>query len=397
MTAVTQTPHALDAETDEEFRARLRSFLAENAPGPRPKDPQEKIAWTKAWHATLVDHGYAGPSWPREYGGMDLPFSRQVIYQEEIARAKVPGPLGTGLGIVAPTIIRYGTPEQKQRWLRPMLRGDLVWCQGYSEPEAGSDLPALRTTARREGDEYVVNGQKVWCSSGTIADVFFTLVRTGTQESRQRGITYLIIDRHAPGVTVRPLKDLAGGSVFAEIFFDDVRVPVADRIGEENEGWPLVRTSLGHERAAGAMNQAASYRRILTELVDLARERGLTSDPLVRERLTDFEIRVRLIRYNAERIISGILTKGEPGPTSSVSRLMITAFEQDLHEFAVDMLGPDGIVTKASDQAVQRGRWLQGFLMTRASTIGAGTAEIQRNTIAEQVLKLPFDPAMPPR
>ncbi|WGL54032.1 acyl-CoA dehydrogenase family protein [Nocardioides sp. BP30] len=397
MTAATQTQHALDAETDEEFRARLRAFLAGNAPGPRPKDPREKIAWTKAWHATLVDNGYAGPSWPREYGGMDLPFSRQVIYQEEIARAKVPGPLGTGLGIVAPTIIRYGTPEQKERWLRPMLRGDLVWCQGYSEPEAGSDLPALRTTARREGEEYVVNGQKVWCSSGAIADVFFTLVRTGTQEARQKGITYLIIDRHAPGVTVRPLKDLAGGSVFAEVFFDDVRVPVRDRIGEEDGGWPLVRTSLGHERAAGAMNQAASYRRILTELVDLARERGIATDPLVRERLTDFEIRVRLIRYNAERIISGILTKGEPGPTSSVSRLMITAFEQDLHEFAVDMLGPDGIVTKGSDQAVQRGRWLQGFLMTRASTIGAGTAEIQRNTIAEQVLRLPFDPAMPPR
>lgn len=394
---VTSEKHALDAETDEEFRTRLRDFLADSSPGPRPKDPGQKVTWTKAWHATLVDHGYAGPSWPREYGGMNLPFARQVIYQEEIARAKVPGPLGTGIGIVAPTIIKYGTPEQKERWLRPMLRGDLVWCQGYSEPEAGSDLPALRTTARREGEEYVVNGQKVWCSAGVIADVFFTLVRTGTPESRQKGITYLIIDRNAPGVTVRPLRDLAGGAVFAEIFFDDVRVPVADRIGEENEGWPLVRTSLGHERAAGAMNQAASYRRILTELVDLARERGLTADPLVRERLTDFEIRVRLIRYNAERIISGILTRGEPGATSSVSRLMITAFEQDLHEFAVDMLGPDGIVLKASDQAVQRGRWLQGFLMTRASTIGAGTAEIQRNTVAEQVLKMPYDPAMPPR
>ncbi|WP_067855892.1 acyl-CoA dehydrogenase family protein [Nocardia shimofusensis] len=386
-----------DRETDAQFRARLRKFLSTHAPGPRPRDPAVRVEWTKAWHATLVDHGYAGPSWPREYGGMELPFARQIIYQEEIARARVPGPLGTGLGIVAPTIIEYGTEEQKRRWLRPMLRGDVVWCQGYSEPGAGSDLPSLRTTARRDGEEYVVNGQKVWTSSGTLADMLFCLVRTGSPGSRQKGITYLNIDAGSPGVTIRPLRDLTGAAIFAEVFFDEVRVPVANRIGEENEGWPLVRTSLGHERSAGAMNQAASYRRVLGELIDLAHERGLTGDPLVCDRLVEFEMRVRLIRYNAERTVSDILTKGEPGAGSSVSRLMIAAFEQDLHEFAVDMLGPDGIVTAPSGQAVQRGRWLTGFLMTRASTIGAGTAEIQRNTVAEQVLRLPYDPAMPPR
>ncbi|MBX6391566.1 MAG: acyl-CoA dehydrogenase family protein [Frankia sp.] len=389
--------HAVDAATDEEFRAILRNFLATHSPGPRPRDPAARVEWTRAWQNILYDHGYAGPSFPREVGGMDLPFSRQVIYREELARARVPGPLGTGLGIVAPTIVRYGTEEQKQNWLRPMLRGDQVWCQGYSEPDAGSDLQALRTTARREGDEYVVNGQKVWTTRGEQADVLFCLVRTGTQESRQNGITYLIIDAHAPGVTIRPLRDLTGGTAFAEVFFDDVRVPVTNRLGEENGGWALVRTSLGHERAAGAMEQAAAYRRVLSELVALARERGLTADPGVRARLSDFEIRVRLMRYNAEQVINDILARGEPGPGSSASRLLITAFEQDLHEFAVDMLGPDGIVTKPSEQAVQRGRWLAGFLSTRASTIGAGTAEIQRNTIAEQVLRLPHDPAMPPR
>ena len=328
---------------------------------------------------------------------MGLSFARQVIYAEELAKARVPAPMGTGLGIVAPTIIRYGTDEQKQRWLGPMLRQDKIWCQGYSEPGAGSDLPSLRTTARRDGDEYVVNGQKVWTTHASDADVFFTLVRTGTQESRQKGITYLIIDAEAPGVTVRPLQDLTGAAHFAEVFLDDVRVPIANRIGEENEGWPLVRTSLGHERAAGAMNQAANYRRILNELAALARERGRTDDPLVRDRLADFEIRVRLMRYNATRTISDILTRGEPGPTSSVSRLLITTFEQELHEFAIEMLGADGIVTRDSENAVQRGRWLSGFLGSRASTIGAGTSEIQRNTIAEQVLKMPRDPAMPPR
>jgi alkylation response protein AidB-like acyl-CoA dehydrogenase len=389
-------PDAVD-ETDEDFRARLRAFLIEHHPGRRPRDPGERRTWQKTWLARLYDAGLAGPSWPREYGGMDLPFARQVIYQEEYNRARLPGPQGTGLGIAAPTIITYGSAEQKQRWLRPMLRGDTVWAQGYSEPEAGSDLPALRTTARLDGADYVVNGQKVWNTHADHADVLFTLVRTGTPESREKGISYLVIDAHAPGVTVRPLRDLTGGAHFCEIFFTDVRVPVADRVGEENDGWKLVRTSLGHERAAGAMNQAANYRRVVDELVALAKERGVAADPLVRDRLADFEVRVRIMRYTGMRTISDIVARGEPGPASSTSRLFITAFEQDLHEFAVDLLGADALLTRDDPGAVQRGRWTRGFLSTRASTIGAGTAEIQRNTIAEQVLGLPRDPAMPPR
>jgi alkylation response protein AidB-like acyl-CoA dehydrogenase len=392
-----QETAAAGRETDEEFRARLREFFADHHPGRPPRDSRDRIAWTKAWLATLFDHGYAGPSWPKEFGGMELPFARQVIYHEELGRARVPGPLGTGLGIAAPTIIKFGTREQKARWLAPMLRCDKVWAQGYSEPGAGSDLPSLRTTARRDGNEYVVRGQKVWTTHAMHADVFFTLVRTGTQASRHKGITYLIIDAHAPGVKVRPLRDLTGGRDFAEVFFDDVRVPVTDRVGEENEGWPLVRTSLGHERAAGSMNQAARYRRVLTELKELAHERGLLRDPLIRDRFVDLEIRVRIMRYNAQRIISAILANGEPGAASSVSRLLITSFEQDLHEFAVDMLGAAGLLGKTAPQSVQRSRWLVGFLRTRASTIGAGTREIQLNTIAEQVLDLPRDPGMPPR
>lgn len=385
------------AEPDDAFRARLRAFFAAHHPGRPPKDPAERLAWTKAWLADLFDSGYAGPGWPREFGGMELPFPRQVIYQEEFALARLPGPLGTGLNIAAPTIIKYGTQAQKQRWLAPMLRGDKVWAQCYSEPEAGSDLPSLRTTASREGEEYIVNGQKVWTSRATEADIFFALVRTGTRESRQKGISYLIIDARARGVEVRPLRDLTGGQPFAEVFFDDVRVPVADRVGDENDGWRLARTSLGHERAAGAMNQAEMYRRVLTELEELARERGRMADPLVRDRFTDLEIRVRIIKYNAQRVIADIVAKGDAGAASSVSRLLITEFEQDIHEFAVDLLGPFGLLEKSAPQAVQRSRWLRGFLRTRASTIGAGTREIQLNTVAEQVLGLPHDPGMPPR
>ena len=397
MTGTLTPQFGTTVETDEDFRARLRDFLTTNHPGRPPKDPAEKLAWQKSWLATLFDGGFAGPSWPREYGGMDLDFAKQVVYQEEYARARVPGPLGTGLGIAAPTIIRYGTPEQKERFLAPMLRGDSVWAQGYSEPEAGSDLQALRTTARRDGDEYVVDGQKVWNSSAEIADIIFTLVRTGARDSRQHGISYLLVDAHDPGVTVRPLRDLTGAANFTEIFFADVRVPLGNRVGEENDGWKLVRTSLGHERAAGAMNQAAMYRRVLDELIELARERGATADPMVRDRLADFEIRVRIMRYTGERTIADIMATGEPGPASSISRLFIVAFEQDLHEFAVELLGAHGLLGRDDPHAVQRGRWVWGFLRTRASTIGAGTAEIQRNTIAEQVLKLPRDPAMPVR
>lgn len=388
---------AVAAGTDEEFRALLRAWLSDNHPGKRPKDTGERIAWQKAWLAKLYDAGFAGPSWPREFGGMDLPFGRQIVYQEEYARARVPGPLGTGLGIAGPTIIMYGTEEQKRQFLPALLRGDAIWAQGYSEPEAGSDLPALRTTARRDGDDYIVNGQKVWNTSADIADIIFTLVRTGTRESRNKGITYLLIDAHAPGVTIRPLRDLTGGADFSEIFFEDVRVPVSNRIGAENDGWRLVRTSLGHERAAGTMNQAAMYRRVVDELIELARSRGATQDALVRDRLADFEIRVRIMGYQGMRTIDSILTRGEPGPGSSTSRLFITTFEQDLHEFAVDLLGSYGTLGRADAHSIQRGRWVWGFLRTRASTIGAGTAEIQRNTIAEQVLGLPHDPAMPPR
>lgn len=385
------------AESERAFRDRVRAFLDQHGPGKRPRDPAERRAWQKQWMERLCDHGFAAPSWPKQFGGMDLPFDLQVVYADEFAKARVPGPLGTGLGIVAPTIIKFGTPDQQERWLRPMLRGDKVWAQGFSEPGAGSDLPSLRTAARREGDHYVVNGQKVWTTKAVGADMLYALVRTGAPESRQDGISYLMIDLHAPGVTVRPLPDITGEAEFAEVFLDDVQVPVGDRLGPENGAWPLVRNSLGHERAAGAMTQATMYRRVLDELVELARTRGVVASPHIRAALSDFEIRVRIMRYFAMRVISDIRTKGELGAASSVSRLWITSFEQDLHEFAVEMLGPFGVLGRGDDLSVQRNRWTTGFLKTRASTIGTGTTEVQRNAVAEQVLGLPYDPAMPPR
>jgi alkylation response protein AidB-like acyl-CoA dehydrogenase len=378
----------------EDFRNEFRAYLADNHPG-RPPKGSERVSWVKAWNALLVDDGWAAPSWPIEHGGMDLPFEKQVIYTEEFARANVPGSLGTGVGIAGPTIITHGTSDQKQRWLRSMIRADDVWAQGYSEPSSGSDLPSLLTKAVQDGDTYIVSGQKIWSSAANISDKIFTLVRTGEPDSRTNGISYLIIDAHAPGVDIRPIKDLTGGADFCEVFFDEVRVPVADRVGEENKGWAITRTSLGHERAAGAYQQATRYRRVLSELIELAQERGLTADPIVRQRLADFVIRQRISEYSGMRTINGIVRSGDPGPQSSVSRLASSLFEQELHVLAVDLLGPYGQLGRTDPDAVQKGRWTWGFLRTRASTIGAGTAEIQRNTAGERVLGLPHEPGMP--
>ena len=385
--------------TDEEndFRSDLHRFLMQVNLGKPPKDRPGRSRWAREWMAALFDGGYAGPGWPKQYGGMDLPFRQQVIYQEELARARVPHPPGNGVPMCGPTIVKYGTEAQRERFLRPMLRADELWAQGFSEPDAGSDLPSLRTTARRDGDNYIVNGQKVWSTQADLCDMMFALVRTGEPHSRQHGISYLLVDMDQPGVQVRPLRDLTGGTAFCEIFLDNVIVPVANRVGEENEGWKIARTTLGHERSSGALNQAAFYRRIMDELVALARKRGVASDPVVRQRIAAFEAQVRIMRVSAMRMLLRIIEHGEPGPLASVSRLYNTQIEQQIHELAMDLLGPDGLYDAEDPSTIEGGRWLYGYLRTRASTIGAGTAEIQRNTVAEHVLGLPFDPAMPPR
>ncbi len=337
----------------DDFRDQLRERFAEHHPGPPPKGREARLAWQRSWCATAVDHDLAGPGWPREYGGMDLTFEEQVVYADEAARARVPGVPGTGVGIAGPTIIRHGTEEQKARWLRPMLRADAIWAQGYSEPEAGSDLPALRTTAVRDGDCYVVSGQKVWSSSADIADVLFSLVRTGAPDSGRDGITYLLIDAHAPGVTVRPLRDMTGDSGFCEIFFDGVEVPVERRIGEENQGWAITRTSLGHERAAGALAQARFYDRIVRELATLARDCGRADDPIVRQRLAHFAGAQRIMTLNAERMIATIV----PRRRARARFVDVTAVQHDVRAAAArvrDRPGRSGRHARPSRSACDR-------------------------------------------
>jgi acyl-CoA dehydrogenase len=371
-----------------DWRARLERFLADNAERPRFADPAGKLAWTKEWHARLADAGLAAPSWPADAGGLDLPVADQVEYHRMMTAAKAPSHPTPISFIVAPTLIVHGTPEQRERYLTPLLRADELWCQGFSEPGAGSDLTSLTTRAERDGEVYRVNGQKVWTTGADLADWMFALVRTGPAGPGGAGITYLLLPMSSPGITVRPLRDMTGGEHFAEVFFDDVEVPVANRVGEEGEGWRIARTSLGHERATAFLSTEYALRRQLRKITALAVETGAIEDALVRQELGRAEASMRVLATNAHRALTALLGGGDPGPLSSMNRLVRSEFEQQLYKLAIRIEGADALL--------EGGRWVHGYLMTRASTIGAGTAEIQRTTIGEKVLGLPKEPQAAP-
>jgi alkylation response protein AidB-like acyl-CoA dehydrogenase len=285
-------------------------------------------------------------------------------------------------------LLQFGIEEQKNRYLPGMLRGDQIWAQGFSEPGAGSDLPSLSTTAVRDGDHYVVRGVKVWSSFADVAEMMFALVRTGSKDSGRDGISYLLIDLRTDGITVRPIRDMSGQSRFCEVVFDDVRVPLTNRVGEENCGWTVARSTLINERAARSLAQAGAYRRRMDSLTTLLRSRELLDDPCARDKFARCEIAVRILQFNAVRTISALHNGIVSGPSASVARLYHSQLEQQFYELAVDLLGSDCLLSSGSN-AVQSGRWLTGFLHSRGATIGAGTAEVQRNTIAEQILSLP--------
>jgi alkylation response protein AidB-like acyl-CoA dehydrogenase len=375
--------------TTTSLRDRIRDFVEVHPPPVmRGVSAAQRLARAKQWAATLYDNGLAGPAWPRAYGGMELDFTEQVVYHDAFATLAVPAHPGNGPAIAGPTVLRFGSDAQRRRFLPPMLRGDEVWAQGFSEPGAGSDLQSLTTTARRDGDDYVVRGAKLWSSYADVADILFALVRTGAAGSGADGISYLLIDLRSDGVSVRPLRDMSGGSRFCEVFLDDVRVPVAHRVGPEHGGWALARATLGYERAARALSQASSYRRRLNQLSALLAERGALDDAQARQRLARCVSDVRILGFNAARVVASIEASGTPGPTASVTRLFHSEVEQSFYATAIDLLGPEALIARG-EHAVEGGRWQLGWLHSRGATIGAGTAEIQRNTIAEQVLGLP--------
>ena len=381
--------------SSDDWRQRLQELMADF--GRRQSESNAKtkgikvdrVAVARAWQAELVDNGLAGPGWPKSAGGLELSLEDQLDYYRMTSAAGMPAHPCQMSFIVAPVLIKFGTQQQKDRFLRPLLRADEFCCQGFSEPGAGSDLASLSTRAVRDGDVYRVNGQKVWTTMAGLADWMFALVRTGSPGRGSDGITYLLISMHSPGITVRPLRDISGGVHFAEVFFDDVEVPVEQRVGEEGKGWSIMRTSLGHERATAFLADEFKHRRTADQVLELLVEHGLDSDPLVRQEIARMESGVRAIAANSARALEAVLRGEDPGGVASVNRLVKSEFEQQMHALALRAAGP-----MPSWAAGRRARWTAGagpygYLMTRATTIGAGTAEIQRNTIAESVLGLP--------
>ncbi|MFD4335731.1 acyl-CoA dehydrogenase family protein [Streptomyces anulatus] len=375
-------------EAEEEFRRRLREWLAGVLPGlpakPSPDDWPARRAYDTTWQRTLYDAGYAGLHWPVDAGGRGATPTQHLIYLEETERAGAPyvGANFVGLLHAGPTIAAEGTAEQRARWLPPVLRGDEIWCQGFSEPDAGSDLAALRTRAVRDGDAYVISGQKIWTSHAEVADWCELLVRTDPDAPKHRGITWLALPMDAPGITVRPLRTLAGSTEFAEMFLDEVRVPVRNRVGAENDGWRVTMVTLSFERGTAFVGEVVACRRTLDALADEARRTGRWDDPVLRRRLgrlnAEFRALWRLTQWN---VAESERTGGVPGIGGSVFKLRYSGARQELYEAAAEVLGADAF-------DVER-EWVLDRLSSLSYTIAAGTSQIQRNIVAERILGLP--------
>ncbi|WP_067650776.1 acyl-CoA dehydrogenase family protein [Nocardia harenae] len=379
----------MTAPSAQHWRARLAALLADYAERPRPRTSRERAAAARAWQSELADAGLAAPGWPEADGGLGLGLDDQIEYHRMLAAAGAPKHPNPIAFIVASTLIVHGTELQKKRFLAPLLRADELWCQGFSEPGAGSDLAALSTRAVRDGDHYRVTGRKIWTTYATAADWMFALVRTGPAGRGADGISYLLIPMDSPGIGVQPLRDAAGGCRFAEVFFDEVRVPVENLVGAEGAGWSVMRTSLGHERATAFLADEFRYRGLVDRVCTLAANRGYGRDPLIRQELAAVETGVRAIAAHSARALDAVLRGADPAGAAAIARLVRSEFEQQLHRLALRLTGPGAVAGSRAECAVDGGRWGYGYLMSRATTIGAGTAEIQRNTIAEKVLGLP--------
>ncbi len=380
---------------EERFRTELRTWLERNPPGPEPDEPKAWVAYAKAWQGRLAEAGWCGVAWPEAYGGRGATLIQQIIFQEELARAKAPQFIGlAGLTMGGPVLIAHGTEEQKTRHLRPILSADEIWCQGFSEPNAGSDLAALKTKAVLDGDTFVVTGQKVWTSWARYADVCMCLVRTDPEAPKHKGITFLLVDMHSPGVTVRPLVQINGDPDFNEVFFEDVRVPRKNVVGELNRGWDIAITCLMHERQTLTFSRQLQSKVALTEMLETAhrQERGgvpATRDPIVRQALTRAYIDAETMRFLAYRNLTKVLRGGVPGPEGSIEKLFWSEMYQRQIDIACEMLGPHSQLVRQSKHAVDDGRWPHLLLYSKGRTIAAGTSEVQRNIIAERVLGLP--------
>ncbi|HEY3025229.1 MAG TPA: acyl-CoA dehydrogenase [Pyrinomonadaceae bacterium] len=380
---------------ERQFRDEFRLWLESNLPaewkgGTGAEDREDYINYLRSWQRKLYDGGWAGISWPKEFGGRGATLMEQAIFQEELARADAPQLIGTiGLSLVGPTIIAMGTDDQKSRHLRPILAGDEIWCQGFSEPNAGSDLAALSTKAVRDGNDFLINGQKIWTSFAQMADWCLLLVRTDMEAPRHKGITCLLADMHSQGVSVRPLRQMSGDSGFNEVFFSNVRVPVTQVLGEINKGWTTAIAALMNERANLGTGVQVVFKRNLAALIARSRTierngRPASEDPIVRQKLAQAYLELEILRLNTNRALTSLSKNGIPGPEGSTQKLYWSEMNQRTQQAAQEILGPYGQL-----KDFDKGSWEYGYLRARGNTIEAGTSEIQRNIIAERVLGLP--------
>jgi len=381
------------------FRDELRAWLATNAPAPIARGANESLSQRfeklRAWQRKLHDAGWAGVAWPKPYGGRGASLIEQVIFLEEMARAQAPPMANTlGLGLIGPTIIHFGNEDQKRRFLPKILSAEEIWCQGFSEPNAGSDVAAIRTEATLDGDHFVINGHKVWNSYGWVADWCALVVRTDPAAAKHKGLTYILVDMKSPGVEVRPIRQISGESEFAELYFKDVRVPAANVLGQVNDGWKVALGTLMHERATLGASITILYRRSFDRLLELTRQikrngRPLAEDPITRQKLAQVYTELEVFRLNQMRAVSRVSSTGVPGPEGSILKIFWSEFNQRFQQTAQEILGPYGMLEEGSPHSIDDGAWSYGFLRTRGNTIEAGTSEIQRNIIGHFVLGLP--------
>ena len=385
------------SEKHLKFRDEVRAWLQANMRRPwreEWRDPRATedslMELRREWQRKLHKAGYLGMDWPPEWGGRGATPVEKSIFEAEMARADAPPILNfLGLSLLGPALIHHGTEEQRRRFIPPMLSADEIWCQGFSEPGAGSDLAALRMSATLDGDSFVLNGQKIWTTLGLWADWIFVLARTDPKD-RYGGISFILCKLDTPGVTVRPLRQITGESEFGEVFFDDARVPRSNLVGQIGEGWKVAMTLLAYERGAGSLALAYRYGYDLERLAETCKELGRT-DTAVREKLGRLLVENEVMRANGIRMLANFADGRAPGPESSIEKIFWSEFDKRFRETALDLLGPGAQLMRSSAEARTDVDWPREFLWSRAGTIYSGSSEIQRNIIAKRVLNLPQD------
>ncbi len=388
---------------DEAFRRELRNWLEANLPESERVAPidfmfeESDEQWQRRlrWHQKMHAAGWVGISWPREYGGRGASLTQQLIFADEISRARAPRLVNTmGIMMVGPTLIHWGSEEQKQRYVPKILSAEEIWCQGYSEPNSGSDVASLQTRAVEEGDYFIINGSKVWTSDAHHADLSILLVRTDPAAPKHKGISYILVDMHSPGVTVRPLVQMTGASGFNQVFFEDVKVPKANLIGEKNRGWEVAITTLMFERSGVGENRDLSgYARELVQLAKMTEHGGRPAweNSNVRQRIAQFATEAAALKYTVMRQLTRRMRGEPPGPEGSITKLSASELSLRMNSFAMELLGPYAQLTLHAPYAIDEGKWAVRMLGSRALTIAGGTSEIMRNIIGDRVLRLPRD------